>query len=55
METYSVFMELLCSYDHFKSGVFISHSGDRRRGATRVVKGGTQKKLGNIYSHLDEK
>jgi hypothetical protein len=23
--------------------------------ATRVVKGGTQKKLGNVYSHLDEK
>jgi hypothetical protein len=33
----------------------MAHRRDRRRGATRVVKGGTQKKLGNVYSHLDDK
>jgi hypothetical protein len=58
---YPVFMELLCSYEHFKSGAFISHpggegsSGTQKRQAARRNKGGTQKKLGNVYSHLDEK
>jgi hypothetical protein len=50
MGTYPVLIELLSSYEHFKSGVFISHPGgegsigtqkNRRRGTTRVVKGGT--------------
>jgi hypothetical protein len=56
-----VLMELLCSYEHFKSGAFISHprgegsSGTQKRQAARRNKGGTQKKLGNVYSHLDEK
>jgi hypothetical protein len=56
-----VLMELLCSYEHFKSDTFISHpggegsSGTQKKQTTRVVKGGTQKKLENVYSHLDEK
>jgi hypothetical protein len=54
-------MELFYSYEHFKSGAFISysevmtavtHRRDRQRDVTRVVKGSTQKKLENIYSHL---
>jgi hypothetical protein len=28
--TYPVLMELLCSYDHFKSGAFISHPNVNR-------------------------
>jgi hypothetical protein len=55
----------MCSYEHFKSGVFISHpecegnSGTQKRQAARLNKGGqgwhTEKKLENVYSHLDEK
>jgi hypothetical protein len=30
MRTYPVLMELLCSYEHFKSSVFISHSSVNR-------------------------
>jgi hypothetical protein len=53
-------MELLYSYEHFKFGAFISHPGVRAavahsRDRQRNNKGGTQKKLGNVYSHLDEK
>jgi hypothetical protein len=61
MGTYHVLMELLCSYEHFKSGAFISHpggegsSGTQKRQAARRNKGDTQKKLENVYSHLDEK
>jgi hypothetical protein len=41
-----VLMELLCSYEHFKSGAFISHpegegnSGTQKRQAARCNKGG---------------
>jgi hypothetical protein len=51
----------MCSYEHFKSSVFISHSGGegssvtQKRQAARRNKGDTQKKLGNVYSHLNEK
>jgi hypothetical protein len=54
-------MEFLCSYEHFKSGAFISHpsgegsSDTQKRQPARRNKGGTQKKLRNIYSHLNEK
>jgi hypothetical protein len=63
----SFWERIMCSYEHFKSGVFISHPGNegnsgtqktrrgRRRVATRVVKSDTQKKLGNVYLHLDKK
>jgi hypothetical protein len=50
-------MELLCSYEHFKSGAFISHPGVRaavahRRDTAQVVKGDTQKKLENVNIKL---
>jgi hypothetical protein len=56
--THPVFIELLYSYEHFKSDAFISHlggegsSGTQKRQSTRHNKGGTQKKLRNVYSHL---
>jgi hypothetical protein len=59
--SYPVLMELLCSYEHFKSGAFISHLGSegssdtQNRQVVRHNKGDTQKKLGNIYLHLDDK
>jgi hypothetical protein len=59
--SYPVLMELLCSYEHFKSGAFISHLGGegssdtQNRQVVRRNKGDTQKKLGNIYLHLDDK
>jgi hypothetical protein len=43
--TYPVLMELLCSYEHFKSGAFISHLSVNRHflvyGRTSPVKAGT--------------
>jgi hypothetical protein len=51
----------MCSYEHFKYGAFISHpggedsSGTQKRQATRRNKGDTQKKLENVYPHLDKK
>jgi hypothetical protein len=56
-----VFMELLCSYEHFKSGAFISHpegegsSGTQRQTARRNKGGQEWHTLENVYSHLDEK
>jgi hypothetical protein len=47
--------------EHFKSDVFISHPGGegssdtQKRQATRHNKSDTQKKLRNVYSHLDDK
>jgi hypothetical protein len=33
----------------------VAHRRDKRRDATKVVKDGTQKKLRNVYSHLNGK
>jgi hypothetical protein len=60
-ELFSEGGRIMCSYEHFKSSVFISHpggegsSGTQKRQATQRNKDGTQKKLENVYSHLDDK